>query len=80
LIEGSSFACPLVTGLAARILSLRKNLAPYEVETLLKAYAERQAQGWWEPWMNKVDEDPVGGAVSTKEAPRQPGPPAQAPG
>lgn len=64
LIEGSSFACPLVSGLTARILSIRKSLTPYEVETLLKAYAERQAQGWWEEWMNKVDEDPVSGPIS----------------
>lgn len=58
-IEGSSFACPLVTGLAARVLSIQKNLTPYEVKTLLKAYAERQARGWWEDWMKKVDDDPV---------------------
>ena len=59
VIEGSSFACPLVCGLAARIQSVRKGLTPYEVQTLLKAYAERQAQGWWEEWMGKVDNDPV---------------------
>ena len=58
-VEGSSFACPLVTGLAARFLSLRPSLTPYELTTLLKAYAERQAQGWWEDWMNEVDTPPV---------------------
>jgi subtilisin len=57
--EGSSFACPLVTGLAARILSLKPDLTPYELKTLLKAYADRQAAGWWEPWMDKVTEEPV---------------------
>lgn len=58
-VEGSSFACPLVTGLSARFLSLRPTLTPYELQTLLKAYADRQAQGWWEDWMNEVDTPPV---------------------
>jgi len=58
-VEGSSFACPLVTGLAARLLSLRPTLTPYELKTLLKAYAERQAQGWWEDWMSEVDNPPT---------------------
>lgn len=57
--QGSSFACPLVTGLSARLLSLNADLAPYEVKTLLKAYAERQAAGWWEPWMDAVALPPV---------------------
>ena len=58
-IEGSSFACPLVTGLAAKILGRRPYLTPYELKTLLKAYADRQAEGWWEPWMTEVDKPPL---------------------
>jgi subtilisin len=54
IVQGSSFACPLVTGLAARILALRPGLLPYELKTLLKAYADRQAAGWREDWMNAV--------------------------
>ena len=57
--EGSSFACPLVTGLAARMLSVEPGLTPYELKTLLKAYALRQAEGWWEGWMDEVAEAPV---------------------
>lgn len=59
-VDGSSFACPLVTGLAARFLGLRPGLTPYELKSLLKAFAERQASGWWEDWMDKVGEAPVG--------------------
>ena len=62
VVQGSSFACPLVTGLAAKLLSLNPELAPYEVKTLLKAYAERQATGWWEPWMDAVALPPVADA------------------
>jgi len=62
-VDGSSFACPLVAGLAARLLSLRPSLTPYELKTLLKAYAERQAAGWWEDWMDEVGKDPVEVAV-----------------
>jgi subtilisin len=60
VVQGSSFACPLVTGLAARFLSLRAGLQPYELKTLLKAYAEKQAFGWWEPWMDEVALPPRG--------------------
>jgi subtilisin len=59
IVQGSSFACPLVTGLAARMLALKPGLAPYELKTLLKAYAERQAAGWWEPWMDAVALPPL---------------------
>src|SRR4051812_4340081 len=58
-VEGSSFGAPLVAGLAARFMSLRPKLTPYEVKSLLKAYAERQATGWWEEWMAKTSEDPT---------------------
>ena len=58
-VDGSSFACPLVTGLACRFLSLRPGLTPYELKTLLKAYALRQATGWWETWMDDVAKDPI---------------------
>ncbi len=54
VVQGSSYACPLVTGLAARFIALKNGLAPYEVKSLIKAYAERQAAGWWEPWMDAV--------------------------
>jgi subtilisin len=59
IVQGSSFACPLVTGLACRFLALRPDLAPYELKSLLKAYALRQAAGWWEPWMESVALPPV---------------------
>jgi subtilisin len=59
VVQGSSFACPLVTGLAARFLSLRAGLLPYELKTLLKAYAEKQSFGWWEPWMDAVAQPPA---------------------
>ncbi len=59
VVQGSSFSCPLVTGLSARLLALKPDLAPYELKSLLKAYAERQAAGWWEPWMDKVALPPV---------------------
>jgi len=58
-VDGSSFACPLVAGLAARLLSVRADLTPYELKSLLKAFAERQAKGWWEDWMDQVGTDPV---------------------
>lgn len=64
--DGSSFACPLVAGLAARLLSLRPSLTPYELKTLLKAYADRQTEGWWEDWMDEVGEDPVPVRVVTR--------------
>jgi subtilisin family serine protease len=54
IVEGSSYACALVTGLAARMLSVRPELAPYELKGYLKAYALRQADGWWEDWMDRV--------------------------
>jgi len=56
--DGSSFACPLVTGLAARIRSLQLDLSPYEVKSWLKRYALRQEAGWREPWMDAVAEAP----------------------
>jgi subtilisin family serine protease len=58
IVDGSSYACPLVTGLAARMLSLRPDLTPYELKSLLKAYAQRQQTGWWQPWMDAVGEPP----------------------
>ena len=59
VVQGSSFACPFVAGLSARLLSLRRGLTPYELKTLLKAYAEKQATGWWEPWMDGVALPPI---------------------
>jgi subtilisin family serine protease len=63
VVDGSSFSCPLVAGLAARLLSIRPSLTPYELKSLLKAYAERQATGWWEDWMDEVGKDPAPAAV-----------------
>jgi len=59
IVQGSSYSCPIVTGLVARMLSVAPNLAPYEITSLLKTYAERQADGWWEPWMDEVAEPPT---------------------
>lgn len=59
VVEGSSFACPLVTGLAARMLSAHPGLTPYELKSLMKAFALRQENGWWEPWMDEADKAPV---------------------
>lgn len=59
--EGASFACPLVTGLSSRLLGLKPSLTPYELQTLLKGYAERQANGWWETWMHLTEDDPEHG-------------------
>lgn len=58
-VTGSSYATPLVTGLAARMLQVRPTLTPYELKTLLKAYADRRAQGWEEPWMQAVEREPI---------------------
>lgn len=54
-VTGSSYAAPLVSALCARLLQLRPSLTPYELKTLLKAYAERRASGWNEPWMAAAD-------------------------
>lgn len=56
--QGSSFACPLVTGLSARMLSVQRDLTPYELKTALKSYATRQDEGWWESWMDDVANRP----------------------
>ncbi|MGH2543028.1 MAG: S8 family serine peptidase, partial [Ardenticatenaceae bacterium] len=36
---GNSYAAPHITGLVARMLSLRPNLTPYQVKTILRATA-----------------------------------------
>lgn len=58
-VTGSSYATPLITGLAARLLQINPGLTPYELKTLLKAYAAKYAAGWNEPWMNAVEREPV---------------------
>ena len=62
IVDGSSYACALVTGLAARMLSIRPELTPYELKSRLKAYALRQAEGWWEDWMDAVALAPASSA------------------
>ncbi len=57
-VTGSSYAAPLVSAMAARLLQLRPTLTPYELKSLLKAYAERRAEGWRETWMEKADQAP----------------------
>ncbi|MEM1354779.1 MAG: S8 family serine peptidase [Planctomycetota bacterium] len=63
-VTGSSYATPLVTGLAARMLQVCPALTPYELKTLLKSYADRRAQGWTEPWMQTVERSPAQAAGS----------------
>jgi len=63
-VTGSSYATPLVTGLAARMLQVRPTLTPYELKSLLKAYADRRAEGWHEPWMDAVEQSPAEAAAS----------------
>ncbi len=53
---GSSYACPLVAGWCARLRSLRPAASPYEIRTLIRALAERQAGGWRPAWMAALDE------------------------
>ena len=53
-VTGSSYATPLVSGLAARMLSAKPGLSVFEIKTLLKAYADRYATGWREPWMGQI--------------------------
>ncbi|MGB0767508.1 MAG: S8 family serine peptidase [Phycisphaeraceae bacterium] len=55
-VTGSSYATPLVAGLAARMHSARPGLSVFEIKTLLKAYADRYAKGWREDWMNKLED------------------------
>jgi subtilisin family serine protease len=57
-MTGSSFACPLVAGWAARMLSVCPGLGPWQVQTLLQAAAQRQEDGWWADWMDAADEPP----------------------
>jgi subtilisin family serine protease len=58
-VTGSSYATPLVTGLLARWLQLDPALTPYQLKTLLHAYAQRQADGWWQPWMDAAERTPA---------------------
>lgn len=59
-VTGSSYAAPLVSGLCARLLELDPGLTPYELKTLLKAYADRVSGGWAEGWMAAADRPPAG--------------------
>lgn len=53
-VTGSSYATPLVTGIIARILAASPGLSVFEVKTLLRAYADRYAQGWRADWMQAL--------------------------
>lgn len=55
-VTGSSYATPLVSGLAARMLSASPGLSVFEIKTLLKAYGDRYAQGWREDWMSQIED------------------------
>lgn len=55
-VTGSSYATPLVSGLVARMLSAKPGMSVFEIKTLLKAYSDRYAQGWREPWMDEINE------------------------
>lgn len=57
-VTGSSYGAPLVSALCARLLQLRPSLTPYELKTLLKAYAQRRAEGWRQPWMAAAEKAP----------------------
>lgn len=54
-VTGSSYATPLVSGLAARLLCAHPGLSVFEMKTLLKAYANRYATGWRESWMSEIE-------------------------
>jgi len=49
-VDGSSFAAPVVTGLAARILSKEPGLAPYALRTRLADYALASGKLRRAPW------------------------------
>lgn len=52
-VTGSSYATPIVTGLIARMLAAKPGLSVFEVKSLLRAYADRYATGWRQPWMEQ---------------------------
>ena len=55
-VTGSSYATPLVSGLAARLLCAHPGLSVFEMKTLLKAYADQYAAGWRESWMSEIED------------------------
>ncbi|MEM6750463.1 MAG: S8 family serine peptidase, partial [Planctomycetota bacterium] len=52
---GSSYACPIVAGLAARLLETEPALRPFDVRSLLRRYAQRYGQGWRPAWIDQLD-------------------------
>lgn len=50
-VTGSSYATPLVSGMIARMLSAQPGLSVFDIKSLLRAYADRYAQGWRADWM-----------------------------
>ena len=58
-VTGSSYATPLVSGLVARMRSAQPGMSVFEIKTLLKAYADRYAQGWRTDWMTESAQTPV---------------------
>jgi subtilisin len=59
VVDGSSYACPLVTGLACRMLSIDPTLTPYEIKSAIKQYAIKRRSGWHQPWMDQVEKEPT---------------------
>ncbi|MEM9294816.1 MAG: S8 family serine peptidase, partial [Planctomycetota bacterium] len=53
---GSSYACPIVAGLAARLLETEPALRPFDVRSLLRRYAQRYGQGWRPAWIDQLDQ------------------------
>ena len=53
-VTGSSYATPIVTGLIARMLAAQPGLSVFDVKALLRAYADRYAEGWRAEWMDSV--------------------------
>jgi len=53
-VTGSSYATPIVTALIARMLAAQPGLSVFDIKTLLRAYADRYAEGWRESWMEEI--------------------------
>ena len=63
-VTGSSYACPAVCGLMARLLSTGLVRDATELKPLLFEIADRQADGWKSQWMVDVDSPPTPSACA----------------